>query len=362
MRCRPQGHRVLQKCGTFAAMSVPAAPIRTVVAGVGYIGSRHAALVHAHPAFELVGVAEPAPDRAATATAFGAPVYPTLAASLAVAPELVVVAAPNDRHIPLALEALAQGCHVAVEKPLGLTQASCQALVTAALGADRQVFVVVQNRFTPTAQWLKGLLEGGHLGRILLAQIGCYWNRDHRYYTPGHWHGTLGYDGGALFTQFSHFIDLLLWLLGDAQVQAATVANLHHRGQIEIDDSGTATFGLAGGGLGALSYTTAVWDRNLESRLLLLGERGSVVLGGQYFNRIEACHIEGYTLPTLPEANPPNHYGGYQGSAANHGHVYDNIYATLRQGGAPACTATEGLRVTAFIEELYRVAGYPGCL
>lgn len=105
-----------------------------------------------------------------------------------------------------------------------------------------------------------------------------------------------------------------------------------------------------------ISFSTAVWDRNLESSLTLIGERGSVKVGGQYMNQVIDCHVEDYSAPELPPANPPNDYGPYKGSAANHGYIFDNVAHTLRHGGSPTTSALEGMKVVDIIERIYRVA------
>jgi predicted dehydrogenase len=248
---------------------------------------------------------------------------------------------------------------VVLEKPMGLRAAECQQLMDAAALANRQVFCVMQNRFTPAVQWLRQVLAEGRLGRLLLANVHCLWNRDARYYTQPNWKGTRQQDGGTLFTQFSHFIDLLYVLVGEVHTLHGSVQNATHGAAIEIEDTGHFTFRFGEQGMGTLSFTTSVWGRNLESSLTLVGEHGSVKLGGQYMNTVEQCHIRDYTLPELPPANPPNHYGAYQGSAANHGLFYQNVLDVLLHGATPSTTPQEGLAVVRIIEQLYAAAATP---
>lgn len=352
----------LASFGALIGLTSMALLIPTVIIGYGYIGRRHTEIVRHHPQFELVGVVDTDADkRAAAIQDLGLPVAETLdalLAQLATPPELCCICTPNNSHTPLAQEALAHGQHVVIEKPMGLSRSACEAVIHQALSVHRHVFVVMQNRFTPAAQWLKQLVTEDRLGRILYAQVNCFWNRDGRYYTPGHWHGDAAQDGGTLYTQFSHFVDILYWLVGDVHDIQASAANLHHGAMIGIDDAGAAVFRLEGGGYGTLNFTTAVYDRNLESSITLIGERGSVKVGGQYMHQVLACHVEGYTVPELPAANPPNDYGPYQGSAANHGYIFDNVAETLRSNGRPATSALEGLKVVDIIERIYAAARF----
>ncbi|MBX3100875.1 MAG: Gfo/Idh/MocA family oxidoreductase [Bacteroidetes bacterium] len=329
--------------------------IRIGVVGTGYIGRRHCQIIAQHPDTRLAGVADVQP---AAMQGIDAPHYDSLDALVQQAPcEVVCLCTPNYLHTGQALEVLASGRHVVIEKPMGLREADCLRVHEAALQAGRQVFVVMQNRFTPTALWLKELLDTGTLGRILMVQINCFWNRDDRYYIPGGWKGDLRQDGGVLFTQFSHFIDILYWLLGDIAEVQAQMDNLTHRHSTHLADSGQVQFRLKdSGALGSLHFSTSVWDRNLESSITLIGERGSVRVAGQYMNEVDYCHIADYQMPELPPANPPNLYGPYQGSAANHHYIFQNLVDTLRRGTPPTIDALQGAAVVRIIEQMYAAA------
>jgi UDP-N-acetyl-2-amino-2-deoxyglucuronate dehydrogenase len=211
----------------------------------------------------------------------------------------------------------------------------------------------MQNRYSPPAAWLKRVVDEGRLGQVYVVQLNCFWNRDERYYTPGSWHGTRALDGGTLFTQFSHFVDLLYWVFGDIENIQARFQNFNHQQLTEFEDSGLVTFDLVRGGSGTLQYSTAVWDRNLESSLTVVAERGSLRLGGQYMDKVEYCHLQDYQLPELPPTNPANQYGAYQGSAANHVHVIENVVDTLHHGSQATTNALEGLKVVEIIERIY---------
>jgi len=248
---------------------------------------------------------------------------------------------------------LRHGLHVVVEKPLALCAADAELVLQTAHQVGKSVFGVMQNRYSPPAAWLKQLHEGGHLGQVFLVQLTCFWNRDARYYQPGGWRGTQALDGGTLFTQFSHFVDLLYWVFGDITNISARFQDFVHQGITSFEDSGLITFDLVRGGSGTLSYSTAVWDRNLESSLTVVAERGSLKIGGQYLDKVEYCHLQEYELPALPATNAANDYGTYQGSAANHGHVIDDVVQAVQAGSHVATNAHDGLKVVEIIERIY---------
>ncbi|WP_243651001.1 Gfo/Idh/MocA family protein [Hymenobacter gummosus] len=337
--------------------SASAGPVRFVICGVGHIGRRHAALVARHPGAQLTALIDTNEQlRAGLEAEFaGVPFFASLDDYLAHGPaaDVLTVATPNYLHAPQALRGLRHGLHVVVEKPIALRKADAEDLVHTALQTGRLVFGVMQNRYSPPAAWLKQVYDAGRLGQIYLVQLNCFWNRDARYYRPGSWHGTRAQDGGTLFTQFSHFVDLLYWVFGDITNITARFRDFNHQQLTEFEDSGLVMFDLVRGGAGTLQYSTAVWDRNLESSLTVIAEHGSLRLGGQYLDKVEYCHLQGYELPPLPPTNPANNYGPYQGSAANHVQVIENVVDTVQKRGYATTNALEGLKVVDIIERIY---------
>lgn len=337
-------------------------PIGFAVVGMGYIGKRHAEVITTLTGARLVAMADTDASLEPELTGrFSVPFHTSCARMLEAHPEaeVICIATPNGSHASLALEALNAGRHVVIEKPMALTKADCEQVIYRSLQVGRKVFCVMQNRYSPPARWLKQIMAENRLGRIFLVQINCFWNRDDRYYQPvrrsAHfWKGTRAYDGGPLFTQFSHFVDMMYWLFGDIDRIQARFENFNHQHSTEFaDDSGLITFRFKSGGLGSLSYSTAVWDRNLESSLTVIGEKGSLKVGGQYMERVEYCHIQDYVMPELPPANPPNDYGSYKGSAANHHFVFQNVLETLSGQSTITTNALEGMKVVEIIERIY---------
>ncbi len=333
--------------------------VRFAICGVGHIGRRHAALVARHPEAQLVALIDVRGElRPGLAAEFpGVPFFTSLDEYLQTGPpaDVLTVATPNGLHAPQALAGLRAGFHVVIEKPIALTKADAEILVHTALQTGRLVFGVMQNRYSPPAAWLKQVYDEGRLGDIYLVQLNCFWNRDGRYYHPGGWKGTQALDGGTLFTQFSHFVDLLYWVFGDITNLSARFRDFAHAGLTEFEDSGLVTFDLVRGGSGTLSYTTAVWDRNLESSLTVVAERGSLRIAGQYMDKVEYCHLQDYQMPALPPTGPANDYGPFQGSAANHVQVIQNVVDTVRQRGTATTNALEGLKVVEMIERIYQL-------
>jgi UDP-N-acetyl-2-amino-2-deoxyglucuronate dehydrogenase len=328
--------------------------VRFAVVGFGHIGKRHAAMISQNKECELVSVCELDQAKWGNTTEKGK-FYTSLPEMLSVEKniDVVSIATPNGLHEEHALTALRYGANVVIEKPMALTKAGCEKIVYEALHHQKQVFCVMQNRYSPPSVWLKDILRRRVLGDIYMVQINCYWNRDERYYTKGNWHGTKDLDGGTLFTQFSHFIDIMYWLFGDIDQINGRTADFNHTNLTDFEDSGIVQFNFVNGGMGVLNYSTSVWSQNLESSITIIAENGTVKVGGQYMNEVEVCRIKNYEMPVLPPSNPPNDYGLYKGSAANHHYIFENVVDVL-MGRAPITTnALEGLKVVEIIEKIY---------
>ncbi len=330
--------------------------IKFAVLGFGHIGKRHATIIREFPRAELVAVIDSNPAvQTEKLYPVGVPCFQTLPEFFdsGIKADVVNIATPNGLHTRHAVEAIANKCHVVIEKPMGLTKASCEEVIFKALQMSRQVFVVKQNRYSPPSKWMKEVVDKKIIGEVCMVQINCYWNRDDRYYKPGGWKGTKSMDGGVLYTQFSHFIDIMYWVFGDIRNIKAQFRNFSHHHNTEFEDSGLVSFEFVNGGIGSLNYSTSVWDTNMESSITVVGTRGSFKVGGQYMNEIEYCHIEGYEMPQLPPTNPPNDYGPFKGSAANHHYVIENVVNTLSGTDTINANALEGLKVVDIIERMY---------
>src|SRR5665213_4083353 len=187
---------------------------------------------------------------------------------------------------------------------------------------------------------------------IFMVQLNCYWNRDERYYKKDGWKGSQNLDGGTLFTQFSHFIDIMYWLFGDIKDIQARFKDFTHAALTEFEDSGFVNFNFMNGGMGCINYSTAVWDSNLESSITVIGSNGSVKIGGQYMDKVETCHIKNYPIPILAPTEPANDYGSYKGSANNHHFMIQNVIDTLTGKNTITTNAMEGMKVVDMIERI----------
>lgn len=331
--------------------------IRFAVVGAGHIGKRHAEMIRREEEAELVAMVDVRTAEECGVDEYGVPFFSSVEELLesGLAFDVVNVCTPNGLHAPQSLAALSSGKHVVCEKPMGLSKDECEKVIFKSLQMSKSVFCVMQNRYSPPSEWIKSVIDRKLLGDIFLVQLNCYWNRDDRYYKAGGWKGTKELDGGTLFTQFSHFIDIMYWLFGDIQNIKGRFADFTHANSTDFEDSGLVNFDFINGGMGCINYSTAVAMQNLESSMTIIGSKGSVKIGGQYMNEVEVCNIEGYEMPELAEANPANDYGPYKGSAANHNYVIKNVIDTLKGRTTATTNALEGLKVVEIIERIYTV-------
>ena len=329
--------------------------LKFAVIGSGHIGKRHAEMIRRNPESQLVAMCDVKSKTELGLSELEVPFFNSVDEFFksGIDFDVACVCSPNGLHSEHCLKALELKKHVVVEKPMALRVADCEKIIFKALQVSRQVFCVMQNRYSPPSAWIKEVIEKKLLGKIYLVQLNCYWNRDARYYTGKNWKGSADYDGGTLFTQFSHFIDIMYWLFGDINDIHAKFADFNHHDTTAFEDSGLVSFNFLDGGIGSINYSTAVWDKNLESSITIIGEKGSVKIGGQYMNEVEYCHIDGYTMPVLPPANPANDYGAYKGSAANHHFIFENVIDTIKGRTIATTNALEGLKVVDIIERIY---------
>jgi predicted dehydrogenase len=331
--------------------------IKFAVIGQGHIGKRHAEMIRLNPASELVAVCDVLAKEKVNLTdikeAYFTSFDELLAANLDI--DVINICTPNGYHAEYAIKALQAKKHVVLEKPIALTKNDAEKILFKSLEMSHHVFSVMQNRYSPPSVWLKELVDNNILGEIFIVKLDCYWNRDDRYYKKGNWHGDAKLDGGTLFTQFSHFIDIMYWLFGDVKNIRGNFADFCHKDLTDFEDSGVVTFDFINGGMGNLNYSTAVWDTNLESSITIIGSKGTVKVAGQYMNEVTYCHIKDYVMPELAASNPPNDYGLYKGSAQNHHYVIQNVVEKLKDKGTITTNVLEGLKVVEIIERIYAV-------
>ena len=331
--------------------------IKFAIVGAGHIGKRHAEMVSRNNEAELIALCDVKSSEELNTAQYNVPLYKSIEELLKNHPDIDVVniCTPNGLHSDQAIVAIENNKHVVVEKPIGLSKNKCEGVIFKALEKHKYVFAVMQNRYSPPSIWLKDIVSNKVLGDVFMVQVNCYWNRDDRYYKKDGWKGSQDLDGGTLFTQFSHFIDIMYWLFGDIKNIQGKFNDFTHKESTDFEDSGFVNFDFIEGGMGSINYSTAVWGANLESSITIIGSKGSVKVGGQYMNEVEYCNIDGYEMPELAPSNPPNDYGMYKGSAANHHYIIENVVDTLKGRTTATTNALEGLKVVEIIERIYNL-------
>jgi UDP-N-acetyl-2-amino-2-deoxyglucuronate dehydrogenase len=331
--------------------------IKFAIIGAGYIGKRHATLIKENKSSELVAFIDIRSKIDCDIEKYNVPLFKSIEdfkkSNLEV--DVFNICTPNGLHAINCLEVLDFNKHVVCEKPMAMSKVDCEKVMFKALEKSKHLFCVMQNRYSPPSKWLKSIIDEKILGEIYIVQINCYWNRDERYYKKNGWKGTNELDGGTLFTQFSHFIDIMYWLFGDITNIQGKFNDFCHENMTDFEDSGLINFEFKNGGMGCINYSTAVSNQNLESSITIIAENGSVKVGGQYMNEVEICNIKNYDMPELEESMPPNDYGYYKGSASNHCFIIQNVIDTLNGKSNPTTNILEGLKVVEIIERIYKL-------
>lgn len=332
--------------------------------GYGKIGERHVEHIIAHPEAELHSIFDIKADRL---NLFrnkykGIQTYDSLKGILGdPAIDIITICTPNSTHADIAIAAMKAGKHVLVEKPMAISKVDCEGMIHIALKTGKSLFVVKQNRFNPPVQAVKMLVDEKKLGKILSVAVNCYWNRNEWYYKSSDWKGKKAFDGGTLFTQFSHFIDVIYYLLGDMQILHAQMANVSHKGMIEFEDTGIVSFLLKDSHApGVLHYTTSAFQKNMEGSITIFAENATIKIGGKYLNTIDYQATNGFDITDLPAGAASNNYGDYEGSMSNHDKVIDNVIQSLNGKVEIMTNAYDGLKTVEIIENIYQVAVHTG--
>lgn len=328
--------------------------IKFAIIGCGRIAQRHAE--HINKFGELIAVCDIVEEKAkALAEKYNAKHY-LLANDLLANEKLVDVVSictPNGLHAQHAIATLKAGFHALVEKPMALSVYDCGEMIKAAEQANKRLFAIKQNRFNPPVAAVKDAIDKNILGKIYSIQLSCFWNRNKDYYENS-WKGTKDLDGGTLFTQFSHFIDLLYWMIGDVKDAYAIIGNFAHNNIIEFEDTGVVALEFYNGAIGTINYTVNSYKKNMEGSLTIFAEKGTVKIGGQYLNELEYQSIENFEFKDLPKGNTANNYGTYVGSMSNHDKVYQNLIDVLQNNASITTNAFEGLKTVEIINKIYQ--------
>lgn len=326
--------------------------VKFSIIGCGRIAARHAE--HISKIGKLVSVCDIDPQRAGSLGGhYDAQVFSSYMEMLDKSTaDVVSICTPNGLHFEHTIAALRAGKHVLCEKPMALNVDDCGKMISESLRMNKMLFIVKQNRFNPPVAAVKKAIDENKLGRILNVQLNCFWNRDENYYA-NNWKGTKELDGGTLFTQFSHFVDLLYWLIGDVKNASGLRNNMQHHQTVEFEDQGVAILEFHNGTIGTINYTINSHQQNMEGSLTIFGEKGTVKIGGQYLNELEYQNIQDFEVSGLSPGNPANNYGQYQGSMSNHKDVYDNVVDVLNGKSLIATNGFEGMKTIEIIDKIY---------
>ena len=326
--------------------------IRFGLVGCGRIADKHfEALARHQERAELVAVCDTDPGALARAMArTGVPGFATLEQLLAQSnADVIVLATPSGMHAAQTIQAAEAGRHVVTEKPMATRWHDGKAMVAACDKAGVSLFVVKQNRQNATIQLLKRAIERRRFGRIYLVSVNVFWSRPQAYYDSASWRGTWEFDGGAFMNQASHYVDLLDWLVGPVESVHAFTATLARH--IEVEDTGVASVRWRSGALGSVSVTMLTHQKNFEGSLTVLGEKGTVRIGGVAVNEIQAWEFA--------DADPDDatiRDASYQTTSVyGYGHpvYYDNVIRALRGEARAETDGREGLRSLELLIGIY---------
>jgi UDP-N-acetyl-2-amino-2-deoxyglucuronate dehydrogenase len=326
--------------------------IRAAVVGCGRIAQNHFAAIEKHgDRVELVAVADNHPPTlAAHAARLGVPGHPSIEALLErESVDLVIICTPSGLHADQTALAARSGVHVMTEKPMATRWQDGLRMVRACDEKGVRLFVVKQNRRNATLQLLKKAIEQKRFGRIYSVAVNVFWARPQEYYDSARWRGTWEFDGGAFMNQASHYIDLLDWLIGPVESVMAYTGTLAR--VIEVEDSGVAVLRWRSGAMGTLNVTMLAFRKNMEGSITVLGEKGTVRIGGVAVNSIDHWEFE----DTRPEDDQITQASYATTSVYGFGHplYYDNVIGTLRGEAEAETDGREGLKSLELLIALY---------
>ncbi len=332
--------------------------INFAIIGCGHIGTRHAKHVFNNKQANLVALCDVKINRAKKIgkkynCLLVVKNYKKLLKDNSI--DVVNICVPNYLHAPITINFLKHNKNVLCEKPMCLKTADGKKMIECAEKTNKKLFVVKQNRYNPPVKLTKNILDKKALGKIYLCITNLFWNRNDAYYKQSEWRGKKKLDGGTLFTQYSHFIDLLLWFNGKIESVFAQTKNYTHN-KIEFEDTGVILIKFKNGSLGTINFTICSYNRNMEGSIYLLGTKGSIKIGGEYLNTLDYWEVSGTKRPYIERGAPANNYGFYKGSMSNHDKVIQNVINVLNGQDKIKATGEEALETTKVINAIYKSA------
>ncbi|QQG38503.1 MAG: Gfo/Idh/MocA family oxidoreductase [Candidatus Woesearchaeota archaeon] len=325
------------------------------VIGCGKVAERHIEAIKNIPNASLVAVADIDIERAKKfANGYNVKAYYDYK-ELLKDPQIdvITICTPNSTHPKIGIDAAKAGKHVLTEKPIGTKLEEAEELIRVCKKYNKKLGVVKQVRLNPAVQLIKDAIEEDKLGRILSANVTIRWNRNENYYKTFPWHSKKDLDGGTLVTVASHYIDILQWLLGGVKSVVAKMRP-HIINGVEVEGLGSAIIEFKSGTLATLEYTVCVYKRNLEGTLTLLGEKGTIKLGGQAFDEIELWDVEGYPKPDVEILKAKADSLG--GMSPYHKIVYENFLDALDNKTSILTDGEDGKKSLEVMHAIYKSA------
>lgn len=311
--------------------------------GFGHIGKVHKKAIEETQGAKLVSII----DIDLEDDSLGVQIYKSLESFLEEDTEtdIVAIATPNGLHHQHAIQCLKAGKHVLIEKPIALSIAQANEIIAIAQEHNKRVFSSMQLRFSPPVSFVKNLLDNNDLGEIYMVNIHCYWNRNKNYYLVRDWSGSKDMDGGVLFTQFSHFIDIVNYWFEDTECTNASLFNFNHQGVTEFADSGRLDFN-ADQAKGSMVFSISTFEKNYKSGIVIIAEKGTIEIGDQYLNELVYCNMEN-------EVNPAEHSTETKNF---HPKAMREIVEAISENRASVLDGEHAVRLVKFIEEAHQNA------
>lgn len=309
--------------------------------GFGHIGKVHKQAIEETEGAELISIIDLNVQKEDAAT-----IYTSLEDFLEKDTEtdVVVIATPNGLHKTHAIRCLEGGKHVLIEKPIALNSKDAKEILAVAENRGKRVFSSMQLRFSPPVSFVKTLLENNSLGEIYMVNIHCYWNRNKNYYLTREWHGSNAMDGGVLFTQFSHFIDIINYWFDETKCTNAAFYNFNHRGITEFADSGKLDF-RADGAIGSMVFTTSTFEKNFKSGIEIIAEKGTIEIGDQYLNEMKFINLKNIVCSQNLSTEIKNF----------HPKAIEEIVDSITENRASALDGKYAIRLVEFIEGAHQL-------
>lgn len=327
--------------------------ISFVIIGVGNIGTKYVNLINSFKDAELVAAVDVDFGKRKSLNKlipFFLSVDDFIAAKIPA--DVVCICTPNGLHPLHTIKCLEAGYHVVCEKPVALQANYVEKMMLAERKSGKKVFAVMQNRYSPVAIWLKKLMNKKLLGDILMLQINCFWNRNQQYYSDSPWRASSNLGGGPLYSQFSHFIDLMIWLCGDPTNVESDLYTLKPEIKTDFNDSGMIRFSFKNGGKGVFNFSNAAYNTNVESSLTIIGSEGNVKVGGQYMEKLDFVNLkENFEIPVFNQVTQANNYNYYKGSADKHDVFLKKVIECINTDSKPEIGLEDELHVIHFIEQ-----------